>query len=89
MNPLKKIFILSAFLFLFFTSCKNDLKLNAPYKEFPSIYAVLTPQDAIHIIRINKVFLGEGDANKMAQVSDSLNYPANELTVYKSFESNC
>jgi len=62
-------------------SCKNELKLNAPYKEIPSIYAVLNPNDSRQIIRINKVFLGEGDANVMAQIADSINYPAGELTV--------
>lgn len=62
-------------------SCKNDLKLNAPYQEIPSIYAVLNPQEKIQMIRVNKVFLGEGDANKMAQVADSVNYPAGELSI--------
>lgn len=75
----KHLFIIAATATLF--SCKNDLELNAPYKEFPSIYAVLSPQDKIQMIRINKVFLGEGDANAMAQISDSINYPAGELTV--------
>jgi hypothetical protein len=66
---------------LLFNSCKNDLKLNAPYKEIPSIYAVINPQEKIQMIRINKVFLGERDANEMAQVADSINYPAGELSV--------
>ncbi|MBA3663043.1 MAG: hypothetical protein H0W61_02400 [Bacteroidetes bacterium] len=66
---------------LLFNSCKNDLKLNAPYKETPSIYAVLNPQDKVNMIRINKVFLGESDANAMAQVSDSINYQPGELRV--------
>ncbi|HRH11322.1 MAG TPA: hypothetical protein PLU73_07390, partial [Bacteroidia bacterium] len=55
--------------------------MNAPYKEIPSIYAVLNPQDKIQMIRVNKVFLGEGDANKMAQVADSVNYPAGEISI--------
>ena len=33
------------------------------------------------MIRINKVFLGVGDANAMAKVSDSVNYQAGELLV--------
>lgn len=66
---------------LAFSSCKNDLNLNAPYKEIPSVYAVLNPQDRIQIIRINKVFLGNSDANTMAKVSDSINYQPGELTV--------
>lgn len=68
-------------LVLVFTGCKNDVDLNAPYKEYPSIYAVLNTYDAVNTIRINKVFLGEGDANVMAKVSDSVNYQPGELTV--------
>ena len=68
-------------LFLGLVACKNDLKLNAPYREIPSIYAVLCPQDNLHMIRVNKVFLGEGDANVMAKVADSVNYPAGELSI--------
>lgn len=81
MNFLAKNLVCLSFLGLAFSSCKNDLKLNAPYKELPSIYAVLNPQDKIQMIRINKVFLGEGDANQMARVADSINYKEGELTV--------
>ncbi len=76
-------------LVLLLSMCKNDLKLNAPYKEFPSIFAVLNPQAKLQMIRINKVFLGEGDANQMAKVADSINYPAGELIVtLKHFNNN-
>jgi hypothetical protein len=74
----KSLFFL---LLLELSACKNDIELNAPYKEIPSIYAVLNPQEAVQNIRINKVFLGEGDANKMAKVADSINYKPGELTV--------
>jgi len=57
------------------------LKLNAPYKEIPSIYAILNPYEDVQMIRINKVFLGVGDANQMAKVSDSINYQPDEITV--------
>lgn len=63
-------------------SCKNDLKIIAPYKEIPQVHAIITPQDSIHMIRINKIFLGEGNANDMAQVPDSVNYKAGDLTVW-------
>ncbi len=76
-----KKFVLVLLPLLFFISCHNDLKLNAPYREIPSIYAVLCPQDNLHMIRVNKVFLGEGDANVMAKVADSVNYPAGELSI--------
>src|SRR5688572_3067377 len=80
---MKKLFLFSVVLLAVFLlpSCKDKLELNAPYKEIPSVYAVLNVQDKLHMIRINKVFLGEGDANLMAQVADSINYPAGELDV--------
>lgn len=67
---------------LFFQSCKNDLKIVAPYKEIPQVYAIITPQQSMQMIRINKIFLGEGDANVMAKQPDSVNYQAGELTVW-------
>lgn len=76
-----KIKLAFGFLVLFFYSCKEKLELNAPYKEIPSVYAVLDVSEKTHIIRINKIFLGEGDANLMAQVADSINYPEGELNV--------
>jgi len=66
---------------LLFNSCKNDLKIIAPYKEIPQVHAILTPQDPMQMIRINKIFLGEGNANLMAKEADSVNYKSGELTV--------
>lgn len=81
MKVLKFSYYLTLFFTVFLFACKNDLNINAPYKEVPTVYAVLNPQDVIQMIRINKVFLGEGDANQMAQVADSINYPAGELSI--------
>jgi len=81
-------FYLVLVVFCGFSSCKNKLDLNAPYREIPNVYAVLNPQDRLQIIRINKVFLGEGDANQMAKVADSVNYDPGELTVTLSHSSN-
>jgi rRNA maturation RNase YbeY len=65
-------FIFFLVLIVTFFSCKNELKINAPYKEIPSIYAVLNPQETIQIIRVNKVFLGDGDANQIFPMDDVL-----------------
>jgi hypothetical protein len=73
-------FLIFAIIFVM-VSCKNDLTIIAPYKEIPSVYAIITPQEPMQMIRINKVFLGEGDANQMAKVMDSVNYKAGELSV--------
>jgi hypothetical protein len=77
----KHSLLLSGMLLLVLSACKNDLKLSAPYKEIPMIYAILNPSEPEQVIRINKVFLGEGDATQMAKVSDSVNYQPGEITV--------
>jgi hypothetical protein len=81
MHKALKIAGISLLGIILFNSCKNDLKIIAPYKEIPQVHAILTPQDRMQMIRINKIFLGEGDANIMAKVADSVNYKAGELTV--------
>jgi hypothetical protein len=89
----KLIIIFSAVTALF-NSCKNDLKILAPYKESMSVYAILTSQESApanqfninskyhrQYVRINKIYLGEGNAYEMAQVNDSVNYRQGVLRV--------
>jgi hypothetical protein len=86
-SPLN-IAIVFIFGVLIFMSCKNDLKITAPYKEIPQVYAIITPQESMQMIRINKIFLGEGDATVMAKQPDSVNYQPGELTVWLERYSN-
>lgn len=81
MRLFNQIFLVSASVLMLFSSCKNDLNILAPYKETVSVYALLNPQEKTQFVRINKIFLGEGNAYTMAQVADSVNYKAGELTV--------
>ena len=60
---------------LFLVSCDNDIDLTAPYSEIGVIYGLIDPSDSIHVVRIQKAFLGEGDASQMAQIVDSTYYP--------------
>ncbi|HKR05493.1 MAG TPA: hypothetical protein VJY62_12735 [Bacteroidia bacterium] len=58
-----------------FTTCKTDFDVTAPYKETMIVYGLLNASDTIHWVRINKAFLGDGNAYTMAQQPDSINYP--------------
>jgi predicted Rdx family selenoprotein len=69
------LFVLAAFSALMFTSCDNELDVTAEYKEIGVIYALINPSDSVHYFRIQKAFLGEGDATVMAQEPDSTYYP--------------
>ncbi len=71
-------FAVSAFAF---HSCDNEIELNAPYKEIGVIYGILDPGLDTQIVRIQKAFLGEGNALVMSQVPDSVYYADGVLDV--------
>jgi len=51
--------------------CSTDLDINAPYKDITIVYGLLNMRDSVHYVKINKAFLGEGDAYVYAQIPDS------------------
>ncbi|MCB0793002.1 MAG: DUF4249 family protein [Flavobacteriales bacterium] len=61
--------------------CSTELDVNAPYKNITIVYGLLSTADAgdVHYIKINKAFLGDGDAYVFAQVPDSNLYPYDQL----------
>jgi len=61
--------------------CKNDLNVLAPYKSIPIVYGLMDQSDTAHYIRLNKSFLGNGNAFTMAQQFDSIYYPRKDITV--------
>lgn len=54
-----------------FTSCEKDFSLNGDYKRTPVIFGLLDQSDSIHMIRITRTFLGDGDNNLYAKIEDS------------------
>jgi len=64
--------ILLALLMLFiYTGCSNDVDINAEYEQITIVYGLLDPYADTTYLKINKAFLGEGNALIMAQVPDS------------------
>ncbi|MCF8332126.1 MAG: hypothetical protein K9H84_06715 [Bacteroidales bacterium] len=64
-----------------FWQCETDVDLNAEWQDIPVVYGLLNQQDKVHYIRINRAFLGEGDAIQMASNLDSITYDPNDLDV--------
>lgn len=76
-------FIIFCLGWMFFSgSCKNDLDINAPYRESVAVYALISTSDTVNYVRVNRVFLGEGDATQIAQIQDSAYFKPGEVTVY-------
>jgi len=72
------IFAISALLF----SCETKVDLNAEYKDITVVYGLINPNDSLHYIKINKVFLPDDgvNANTLAANQTNFNYAADELT---------
>jgi hypothetical protein len=64
------------------SSCKNDLDVLAPGEGTVSVYGVLNPNESVQNIRINKVYLTDGDALTAAQDANQTNYGPGEVSVY-------
>jgi hypothetical protein len=80
---MRKIFafgILAAVL-IFTNSCKNDLDSLAPYVESVAVYGLIDQNDTANYIRVNRVFLGQGNANEIAQIKDSAYFKPDEVSV--------
>lgn len=75
----KALFLLTAAAAL--AGCSTELEINAPYKESTVVYGLLNMRDSIHFVKINKAFLGEGDALVYATIPDSNEYHGEDITL--------
>ena len=73
------------FLFLLVTiglfSCETDIDVNAEYKDIPVIYGLIDPLESVHYVKVNKAFLGTGNALDLAANANSFNYADGEIDV--------
>ena len=71
--------VLSVFVFIilgiFLGSCSTDVDLYADYKHITVVYGLLDYKQDTNYIKINKAFLGPGNALEIALIADSCNYP--------------
>ena len=78
---MKKIAIFLLLISVFFMACETDFEVNASWKEVTVVYGLLDQSQQQQYIKINKAYLGEGDALQMASVADSSNYNPEDLEV--------
>jgi hypothetical protein len=68
---------ISYFIFVFallLSACSTDLDVVGDYKETLIVYGLLDQAQDTQYIKINKAFLGEGDAYTYAQIKDSTQF---------------
>lgn len=66
---------------LFAGSCNNDLDIIDDWKETPVVYGLLNPASTVNYVRLQRAYLGEGNAYLMGQHSDSLYFDTNRVSV--------
>ncbi len=77
MYRLKKLLVLPLAAVFILSSCSEDFKVAAPYKNITLVYGLLNMADTAHYIRIQKAFLDENkSAIDMAKQYDSNFYGA-------------
>lgn len=81
-HPMQKLIWALMASTVLFSSCDNDLDILEDYKEIPIIYSLLNPASTVHYVRVQKAYLGAGNALLMAQESDSLYYDTAIVRVY-------
>jgi len=77
----KSLLYTSLFIGLLFGACETDIESNAEYQDITVVYGLLDQDSTAHYIKINKAFLGEGDANDLAANSNNYNYSDGEIAV--------
>ena len=76
-----KIHYLFFLFIILFSSCETDFDVNAEWEDVTIVYGLIDPNIEDQLIKINKAFLGQGDALQMASIADSSNYNPSDLHV--------
>ena len=80
---MKKLWLLSPLFGLIWSACSNEFEVAAPYKDIPVVYAIISPDDTAHYIRIERVFIDpDKSAYDVARIPDSIYYAENAITVF-------
>lgn len=67
----KLIYTTLALLFLGLSACKEEISVTSEYKEAPVIYSLLDQNENVHMVKINRGFIGPGNAFDFAKIPDS------------------
>ncbi|MBR4391776.1 MAG: hypothetical protein IKT08_06700 [Bacteroidales bacterium] len=70
-----RLFLLLTIFANLFYSCSTDVDLFADYKDITVVYGLLDVNKDTNYVKINKAFLGPGNALDIALIADSCNYP--------------
>ncbi len=71
-----------------FYSCKEDIVLTGEQKETAIIYCLLDQSEDVHYVKINRAFIGPGNALDFAQIPDSNYFEHVDAYIYEYVGNN-
>lgn len=77
---LRVLLVIALPILMIFNSCETDFDVTADYKEIAIVYGLLSQNDTTHYLRINKAFIGDGNALIYAGIHDSSSF-GNDISV--------
>jgi len=80
--------LLATLTLLFTPSCSEEINLTGERKETAVVYGLLNQADSIHYVKINRAFIGPGNALEIAQIPDSNYFNSVEATIQEIVNGN-
>ncbi len=79
---MKKSLLLLAIILLTFTSCTVEFSPNAPWRDVPSVYSVIDPDEDTVWVRVQRCYLGEDNLYNYSSIADSNYYLPGQISVH-------
>ncbi len=67
-------YLILSIIILAAVSCKTDFSVNGEYEERAVVHFLLDQGQEFHFLKLNKTFLGDGNANDFAMIADSSDF---------------
>ena len=90
MQKIKKYlsFIFISLVLIVLNSCNEKIELIGDFVETAVVYGLLDQADSLHYIKINRAFIGPGNALEIAQIADSSYFTNVEATISEYLNGN-
>ena len=81
-------FTFFGFFLYMLSSCSEKVKLVGNFEDTAVVYGLLDQADSLHYIKINRAFIGPGNALEIAQIADSSYFTNVDATISEYLNGN-
>lgn len=85
----RNVLIIAGLISIFsFLSCETDFDVTAEWEDITIVYGLLSQNDSVHQIKVNKAFLGDGNLIEYAGIEDSSIYDSDITVKLQELDDN-